>query len=142
MSKRNKKQKGFSLIEIVIAIFVLSIGILGLATAFPAGSRIQNGLEFQSIANHLAQEELEELLSATYIDLPVGTIENEAILGSLQESPFYLFKRTTEVSLVDSNMLPSQTDVGLKKITIVVEWDLPAEGAGQSTTLSTIISQR
>ncbi len=142
MLKPNKNKKGFSLIEIIISVFVLSVGILGLVAAFPRGSKIQKQVESQAIANNIAQEKMEELLSLMYEEIPLGIIEDSARISSDPLDGFYKFKRTTQISLIDQNMLTSQSDIGLKKITIKVEWGSVFDGPDSNATISTIISKR
>ena len=137
-----KNNKGISLIEIIISISILSIGILGLLQAFPRGVATQRIIELESIGNHLAQEKLEEFASFAYDDILVGTLENQIRMSVDQADPFYDYKRTTVVALVDQNLAPSGSDVGLKKITITLTWPRPLSTTDASQTLVTLVSKR
>ncbi|MAG28686.1 hypothetical protein CL632_00870 [bacterium] len=138
---KNNKQ-GISLIEIIISISVLAIGILGLLQAFPRGVATQRTIELETIGNHLAQEKFEEFAALTYEDIATGTLENQVRMSSDQGDPFYHFKRTTVVELVDQDMIVTGGDIGLKKITVTLSWPRPLNGATDSLTMVTLVSKR
>lgn len=53
--------RGTSLIELLIALVVLSIGVLAIGQLFPAGSRSQVGSGLMTRANYYAQQKIEQL---------------------------------------------------------------------------------
>ncbi|MBN1794606.1 MAG: type II secretion system protein [Candidatus Omnitrophica bacterium] len=55
-----KKEKGFTLIEIVIALGILVIGVVGLMQVFPVGLQASNMSGIKSDAALLAQKLLDE----------------------------------------------------------------------------------
>jgi len=77
------KDDGFSLIEILIAISILAVGLMGILSIFPiAGAKIRNA-QMQEEALKLAQAGIEKARSlnfdnlndANLVDEPYGTIE-------------------------------------------------------------------
>ncbi|MBU2575553.1 prepilin-type N-terminal cleavage/methylation domain-containing protein [Patescibacteria group bacterium] len=137
-----KNNQGMSLIEVVISITVLIIGIIGLLQAFPKGISVQHSIELETIANHLAQEKIENISALAYEDITAGTIENQVPMGADPSSEFYKFKRTTIVELVDQNLAQSAQDIGLKKITITVEWPKPLSDEADFASIITLVSER
>lgn len=65
---------GFSLVEVMIALIVLSLGVLAVARLFPIGARTQAQDHIVTKANDYAQEKIEQLAGKTWSDttLTVG----------------------------------------------------------------------
>ncbi|OGP22347.1 MAG: hypothetical protein A2054_07270 [Deltaproteobacteria bacterium GWA2_55_10] len=68
---RLRTKDGFTLVEVLIAVTILSIGILGIAGL--AGTAIKNSGYSQAVssANNLAQERIEALLAVPYANIQV-----------------------------------------------------------------------
>ncbi|MBI1961616.1 MAG: prepilin-type N-terminal cleavage/methylation domain-containing protein [Parcubacteria group bacterium] len=141
MQQGASQKEGITLIEIMIAITVLSIGILGLLQAFPRGTAASRVVELSVAANQLAQEKLESFAATAYEDIAAGMLEDGVRVSVDSQSPFYDFLRTTTVALLDANLAEAQTDLGLKKITVTVEWPYPIGGGTGSNTLITLRSR-
>ena len=64
-----------TMIEMMIALIVLSIGLLGIAAIFPAGRRFSNRDRLMTTASDLALQKLEQIRTYSYSDanLTVGT---------------------------------------------------------------------
>jgi len=83
--RRIRGQRGFSAVELLLAITMLGILMLGFMSIFPLGTRTVRKSEKLSIATSLAQDELERLksLRGSDADLVAG-VHNDAtnpILG-------------------------------------------------------------
>jgi prepilin-type N-terminal cleavage/methylation domain-containing protein len=61
---RRRKQKGFTLIETMIATAVLAFGILSLASIFTQGLKASSQTQIQYIAQQKAQEAMETIFTA------------------------------------------------------------------------------
>jgi len=140
--KHTINTKGIGLIEVVISVTVLAVGLFGLLQAFPHGVQAEKDIEFASIASYLAQAKLEELATLSYDEITPGTLESGAHANSNTDSPFYNFLRTTTVELLDENLTASVTDIGFKKISVVITWPPVLGGEQQTTELVTMISKR
>lgn len=68
-------RRGFSVVELMVALVVLGLGILGLANLFPLGGRMQMRDRMRTSAADLAQQKMEQLrlLSWSDANLDVGT---------------------------------------------------------------------
>ena len=121
-------ERGASLIELMIALVVLSLGILGVARLFPAGARAQLSDRMMTAAGNHAQEKLEELSRLGWSDaaLTVGRhppgIATEALGTSGNWQRFYVV-----------STLPAPLD-NLKKVTVTVGWTFMGARNVQSTT--------
>lgn len=138
--KRKKLKKGFTLIESLAAIFILTIGISAIFQAFPSGVFVQKTAQMNTIANQLCQEKMEEVVFKSYDEMAVG-IQEEAY-GSM--AGFASFKRKTEISYFDPNnpgTVPG-SDLGIKKIKITVYWYSHMGVAEKSVTVSNLFTRR
>jgi len=63
-SRRVQTQKGFTLIEVMIAMGVLAFGVLSLVSVFTQGLRASYQTQIQYIAQQKAQEALETIFTA------------------------------------------------------------------------------
>jgi hypothetical protein len=119
---------GASLIELMIALVVLSLGILAIAQLFPAGTRGQVQGRMTTAASYYAQEKLESLNRLPWSDPaltvgrhPAGTAtENLGATGK--------WHRYYNVSI-----LPAPLD-NLKSVQVVVTWDFLGARSVQATT--------
>ncbi len=132
---KNNKQ-GFTLIEVAVAIAIVGIGLLTVMSSFPLNLRATTSQSSGIQASYLAQYKIEEILGTVYDDLGTGTLEVKHDLGGSYAG----FQRETKVSLVDSNLVATSTDVGLKLATVTVWW--PRSYATQSVILKSIVSRR
>lgn len=121
-------ERGASLIELMIALVVLSLGILTVAQLFPAGARAQMKDRMMTTGTFYAQSKLEELNRLTWADPalldgrhPPGTA-TEALGAS------GAWRRHYEVST-----LPAPLD-NLKKVTVTVAWTFVGDRSVQSAT--------
>ncbi|MFA5779959.1 MAG: carboxypeptidase-like regulatory domain-containing protein [Elusimicrobiota bacterium] len=129
---------GFSQVEIVVTILVISIVILGIITTF---STIGKGLitgKTRTIANNLAQEKIEILKNISYARL-LTTSEDDLIspgydntntdyipeslnVGDANYTRYTTVWKAEESGTEISTMSPTATDQGIKKIKIEVKW--------------------
>ncbi|MBL7205252.1 MAG: prepilin-type N-terminal cleavage/methylation domain-containing protein [Desulfobacteraceae bacterium] len=121
---RLRNNKGFTLIEILIAITVFSIGLLGMATLTTGiirGNLASNNL---TTATVLAQEQMEDIIRDGYAKAS-GKDEN---YGSITD--FSQYKRVT---VVDDN----KPETDMKIVTVTVSWDSDSH----SVILKTILTK-
>jgi prepilin-type N-terminal cleavage/methylation domain-containing protein len=140
MPKKNQKLKGFTLIEMLIAVFVLAIGIVAVIGAFPLGTYLQKSGQLNTVAIQLAQAKMEEISSNSYDDILVGITEED--YGSI--SSFLSFKRNTEISFFDPDNpeVPPAGDLGIKKIEISVFWHSSLGISEREVKIANFIAQK
>jgi len=127
-----KSGNGFTLIEVLIAIVILSVGLLGMASltvGIIKGNKVSNGL---TMATTCAQDKLEVFQRLGYTGIPTtNTTETEPYNStSTDMSGYENYKRVT-VTTIDS---PA---ANMKTVTVTVYWDSDAH----SVELKTILSQ-
>lgn len=134
-----KYEKGVTLIELFIAIFILIVGVFAVLTIFPFGIKVMKSSEMSTKAVELAQEKIEETISQSYSDMALGTVNEPSL-----PSPFNSFRREKKVNYVDplNGMVESATDKGIKKIEVTVYWPSIFKISQDNIKISTLVSQR
>ena len=135
--KQNNEEKGFTILEAVVAISVLIIGVIAVLQVFPLALNVEKLSETETQASLLAQEKIEEKISWPYQDIAVG-VEIEDSLPS----PFEKFSRETKINYVDSDLATTTSDLGLKKIEVTVRWKSPLRIEEKSVELITLIAKK
>ena len=106
-------ERGMSLVELMVALVIVSIGVLSVFQLFPTGMRSQSNDRLFSKGTHYAQQELERLSGMAYgdVDLALGTHPPgtpESITGG--------FQRSYVVSMLDAPL------ENVKKVDVTVTW--------------------
>ncbi len=120
---RRRYAKGFTLIEIMVAITLLSVGLLGMAgltVGIMRGSALSSEV---TTATVLAQAKMEDIKRVGYSGATEITEDYNSIAG------YPLFKRDTVVD-VDT------PDLGMKTVAITVSWDSDASSIAVETILT------
>lgn len=129
------KQKGFTIIEVVISLGLLLILATAIFGIFPQLMKINRVSSKNTIATNLAQAKIEEILAQNYDEVLVGIVEERHFL----EAPFNSFERKTEISYMDENLQTTNQDTGLKKIKVTVYFK---EGGEKNVTLETLMVKK
>lgn len=122
--------RGFSLLELMVALIVLSIGVMAVARIFPAGTRGQTQDRMQSTASYLAQEEIERVTGLDFDDAELSAGRHPAGTAVEECGNNGHWSRWYEVE----GVAPPLDD--LKRVTVHVTW---ASAGGRSIVLSTYV---
>ncbi|HEX7333629.1 MAG TPA: type II secretion system protein [Pyrinomonadaceae bacterium] len=112
-NKNFKGQQGFTLMETSIAMVVMMVGALGIASLFVFSTQNNIGGSERALAMAVAQQQLEQIRSVSYEDttLNVGTTTSTVQSGQRN----YTVQRT-----VAQETNPDNSAKQLKRITITV----------------------
>ena len=124
MRRLRNNNSGFTLMEVLVAMLILSVGLLGMAalvTGIINSNKLSNRI---SAATVLAQDKMEEIKIIGYDDASGGTEDYNTILD------YPLYKRVT-------NVVAGNPATGMKKITVTVYW----ESDDHSVVLNTILAK-
>jgi len=93
-SKRTNRQTGFTLLEAMIAIVILSFGILSLASVYAQGIQVASLTQFDYIAEKQAEEAVETIFAARDSKLLAWTnIRNVTGAGGVNDGVFMVGPR-------------------------------------------------
>ncbi len=67
--RRPRSQSGFTLVEVIIATFVLVVGVLSVLAGYSASRKLTLVAERRATMSHLAQREVERLQALTFAEL-------------------------------------------------------------------------
>lgn len=132
-----KSGAGFTLIEVLMALAVITIGLVIVLQVFPVGMNVERSNQLETQGALLAQEKIESLLGESYSDVAIGTV-----LESALASPNEKFSRNTAVSYVNANLQGSASDTGLKKIEVTVSWKSPLKTASKEVKAISLYAQK
>jgi prepilin-type N-terminal cleavage/methylation domain-containing protein len=109
-------ERGVTLVELMMALVILSFGLMAVAQLFPAGTRGQVRDRLYSTANYYAQEKLEEVSQKNWADAAVSLGRHPAAgFDSLGASKVW-----TRFYQVDPMAAPLDN---LRKVTVTVNWN-------------------
>jgi prepilin-type N-terminal cleavage/methylation domain-containing protein len=92
LNKLVRKQKGFTLLETMIAMAILSFGVLSVASFFSQGLKNSNAVKMQYVANQKAQEALETIFTARDSQLlSFSQLNNISAGGVFKDGPQPLY---------------------------------------------------
>ena len=124
--KTLSNKKGFTLVEILVALTLLAtalLGMAGLTAALVQGNNFSNKL---TMASTLAQDQMENMTQLGYANTPTTDTTSTENYNSIPNSPFYKRVTTTDV---DS---PS---AGMKTVTVTVFWAADAHSVSPQIIL-------
>ena len=122
---RNKK--GFTLLEILVAVTLLAtalLGMAGLTAALMQGNTFSNRL---TLASTLAQDGMENLTQLGYANTPATDTTTTEDYNTIPNYPFYKRVTTTDVD---------NPAAGMKTLTVTVFWAADAHSVAPQTIVT------
>jgi len=141
LARHPAHQRGFTLIEAMIALLVMAFGMLALAGMQSMLSRNADNAKQRTEAMRLAQEKMERLRSYTAIATNGGTAWDDLASGTESITPGNTYADGATIvgntSFTRSWSLGGSTSDGMRAATVTVTWtDRASTTANASTTLS------
>ena len=126
---------GFTLIEMLVALVVLSIGMLGTSRLTVSTVTVHTANEHLAKASALLQDSMERIKKAGYASATAGTVTNT--YGSMASYSTYggttfnysLYKRVTSV-------VAQSPATNMKTVTVTVFWQQDQQALRASTILA------
>jgi Tfp pilus assembly protein PilV len=140
-----KKRSGLSLIEVMIAVMLLSFTVTVFASLFPIAMRLRSKSENVTRATTLAQQKIEQLRSQPYANLNYTVLRAANIIdASPTTSPFsFTSVNSLTSSLPEGSGTLTITDAAtdLKRVDVTLTWGgLVANG--NTVTMTTLIANK
>lgn len=134
---RRRRNRGFTLIELILTIVVISLGLTGLMALFENVTRGIMEADNAVIAGGLAREKLEQIIqykwNSGYAALTGALYPPETFSGD-----FSRFARSTSIREVAGNDLSTTLEgSGYKRVEVTVTWGAKAT---QTITLPTVVA--
>lgn len=126
------ENNGFTIIEVLAAIVILTVGLLGMASltgAIIRGNRLSNDL---TTATTLAQDEMEDIRRLGYSGTPTSDTTVTEDYNSISGYPLYKRVTVTDVYTSGTTWPPA----GIKDITVTVYWDSDRHSVELKTSLA------
>ncbi|MFA4991187.1 MAG: prepilin-type N-terminal cleavage/methylation domain-containing protein [Candidatus Omnitrophota bacterium] len=124
-------KKGFSLLELIIAIAVLAVGLVGILQIFPIGLRASQRAGMMTKAAFLAQNKIGDVKLAGFDSI---TALPPKIALSGREGDF-----EWGVNIEDADLEGVESDDNIRRIIVKVSW--PERGATRSKDFITYITK-
>lgn len=139
--KGKKIKKGFTLIELMVVIFILTFSLLAVLVIFPIGMKIARNSQTKTLGIQLSQDKMERLISKPYNDsqLNIGTTTEN--YGTISE--FDYFKRVTRINYYNpADFQEINTDLGIKKIEVEIFWRSPFKNTEEKINIKSFVSKK
>ena len=117
-------RRSTTIIEVVVAIVILSVALPSLMMAFADASVQSIGPYRRSIGSYLAIERMEEIIARRYRGtdgydaITTGNFGSEASING-----FSGYARDVAINFVDGDLNSVGSDEGFKRVTVSVSWD-------------------
>lgn len=147
--RRTKTVRGFSLIEVLFAIFLASICAMILAASMPVANNSRARADLYNKATSLAQKQLEAISGLGYANATPAQLKSFNLIDSATPvgTNTYSFSNV-DIAQLDNpaQVLPngsgtvevSQVDLDLRKVVVTVNW--VDRGRNRSLKLGTLIA--
>ena len=126
MTTKKKRQGGFTILEVLVAISILTVGLLAVASMQVSGMRTNAYARNVTEGMNLAQDKLEELIALPYDDpnnLGLHDVDNDGLLGlgnAMVGTADY--SETQDYFTIFWNIAENQPVANSKTIRILVNW--------------------
>jgi prepilin-type N-terminal cleavage/methylation domain-containing protein len=131
MSAKIKQVKGFSLIEILVTLFILAVILVTLIGVFIYGFNLVSRTKQVNLATQIAQEEVERFRNMDFATIiGITTVETDlsalssseypSLFGPAPEYNLLLLNGTQTVTVQD---VPYDSVSEIKKLTVNITWD-------------------
>ncbi len=137
------RQRGFTLLEVLVALLVLSIGLLGLAGLMASSLRNNQSAYYRSQATWLAYDVIDRMRTnrPNAADYIVG-IGGASVAGGLAAADITDWKAMISNSLPGGDGSVALVAAGeARTVTVVIQWNDARATAGDAAQTFSVVSQ-
>jgi len=138
-SARCKTSAGFTLIEILVAMSIFAVAVLGLAVGATSVMRANQTSYFNTIATNIAQDKLEELKGMTVAALPSCPSYTTAGCSDTRTSLGLTFSRSWQI--IANGLVDPTTGLpvgGVYRLDVKIDW---TDYTSHTLTVSSAVKQ-
>jgi type II secretory pathway pseudopilin PulG len=136
-------KRGFSLIETMFSVIVLSFAVLVFGAVFPASSRMRQKGEYVTRATTIAEQELEQIRGLGYAKLNYTALQSAGVIDSSPNSSPYSITGATGLATAlpggTGTLTITSAATDLMQCQINITWTGAVITQGNSVTLTTFI---
>ena len=111
-AKQRSNRKGFSLIELMVAVVILAMAIFGIFHAYSVGFMGMADARDRTVATNLAQKKIEDIKNTPFSNIADSSTTTEEISGKI-----------LTIDLISINSTVGENnDSNLKEVTVTVSW--------------------
>jgi type II secretory pathway pseudopilin PulG len=140
-----KHRPGLSLIEVMIAVLVLSFTVAAFGALYPMSMRLRTKSENVSQATLLAHQKIEQVRALPYASLTFTALRAANVIDASPTSSPYSFTSvdnlTSTLPEATGTLTLSTPATDLRKIDVTVSWGGVVQN-GNSVTVSTLIANK
>jgi Tfp pilus assembly protein PilV len=131
ISRIDRRRHGTSLVEVMLAILILIIAVIGVSSTYVSGRRELVKQRYYQAAAQLASQSIEELKATGYAGISEGEVEEKLTVNGLA----YVRSTQTELTAAPSTEVPKPC----KKVTVTITWSCVGVGDHHEARLVTYI---
>lgn len=121
-------RRAMTLIEVTMAVLILSISLGPLLRAFAENAQLTIGATQNSVASFLVTERMEEIVAARYrASTGYANVDQSSFAAESPVTNFPAFSRSVSVREVASDLSTTQNGSGIKRVTVTVTWNSSAK---------------
>ncbi len=137
MRRRRRRRTGFTLIELVLTIVVISVGLLGVLALFENAVRGAALADINVIAAHLAREKLEQIVHDK-VRFGYAALDETLYPAESFSGDFSSYARSTTIDEVsNADFLTPEVASGYKRVEVTVSW---GAAANMHITIPTVLA--
>lgn len=137
LSKRFKSERGFTLIEIIVAAMLLLFALAGIVPFFLAGLSQASTVRYKSLATNIARERMEQIRQLDYREITEDSAEGVTLTERFGTTAV---GRDINFAIAYDVNNESYEEGTVKKVTVNVTWDEPP--AVSAAAITTLIHQQ
>jgi Tfp pilus assembly protein PilV len=131
IARNDRSRHGTSLIEVMLAILILIIAVIGVSSTYVSGRRELVNQRYYQAAAQLAAQSIEELKAIGYAGISEGQAAETFTVNGLA----YVRSTRTELTATPSTEVPKPC----KKVTVTITWSCVGGGDRHEARLVTYI---